>query len=339
MLQYLLFAFAGLGVFNGLALTAYLLWRRPRFVGQLWLALLVFLVSFRCGKSVLFYFWPEIPKLALQIGLTACFLIGPALLGFVRAWRDPMGGQSRSDAALFLCLLAGFICFAVLWPYPTYQNLWWTIIQHFWVACIVLSAALLWRSWETVGVQRTVAGLGRMQVALTIAGVAVVWLAYYTSDFTSYIFGALSFTFVVYICVIVVFSVRQTSAPSEPYKDRKIDADEAEAELLAVQTRMEEEQLYKDPSLTITKLARRLTMTPARLSQLLNDNQGTNFKSYLMQVRVDAAKTMLRDSDGVSVEDVAEACGFVSLSTFYTSFKKVQGTTPAAWRQGQKTEG
>ena len=37
----------------------------------------------------------------------------------------------------------------------------------------------------------------------------------------------------------------------------------------------------------------------------------------------------------VPMEQIAEASGFLSMSSFYNSFKKVEGTTPAAWRQAQ----
>lgn len=77
---YLLFFFAGIGAFNGWVLAAWLLLRRPGTPAQRWLAALVLVVSLRTGKSVLFYFYPQISKSILQVGLTACFLIGPCLL-------------------------------------------------------------------------------------------------------------------------------------------------------------------------------------------------------------------------------------------------------------------
>jgi len=100
-------------------------------------------------------------------------------------------------------------------------------------------------------------------------------------------------------------------------------------------TLMADEGLYKDAGLTLAKLAKRLNIPKARLSQLLNDNLKTAFKPYLAQVRIEAAKQLLRAQASASMDDVAEASGFLSTSTFYSSFKKVEGTTPAAWRQAQ----
>ena len=170
-------------------------------------------------------------------------------------------------------------------------------------------------------------------------GTAVIWLAYFTAGFTSYIVGALSFSLVLYLGVVVALARRKAgvaaAAAAEPYQDRKITPDEAQAALQSLHRLMAAEALYTDAHLSLAKVARRLNMPPARLSQLLNDNHKTAFKPYLMQLRVDAAKQRLRAPGQVMMEQVAEASGFLSMSSFYSSFKKLEGTTPAAWRQAQ----
>lgn len=338
--SYLLFFFAGLGAFNGLALSLYLLWRQPATPAQRWLAALVMMLSIRTGKSVLFYFWPEISKLVLQVGLTACFLIGPCLIGFVRAWADPQRLHTRKDAHVALGLLVLATGFGVAFPYADHLALWaesmWRVIQWGWLACLLVASGLFVRAArQSDSPDAGGDGLARAHVAAVIAGVAVIWLAYFTAGLTSYIVGALSFSFVLYLNVIVALAQRRKRRAAEPYQDRKIAQGEAEAALQSLHTLMAEEHLYKDANLSLARLARRLNMTPARLSQLLNDNHKTAFRQYLVQLRVEAAKGLLSTPDLVSMEQVAEASGFLSMSTFYTSFKKVEGTTPAAWRQAQ----
>lgn len=335
--SYLLFFFAGLGAFNGLALSAYLLWRQPVTPAQRWLAALVLMLSLRTGKSVVFYFWPEVSKLVLQVGLTACVLIGPCLIGFVRAWADPQRLHTRKDPILGVGLLGLAVGFGLAWPYPDHLDLWtgpvWYLIQYAWLACLLLAGGLLVRATRRKAGRVPTDGLTSGHVAAVIAGVAAVWLAYFTAGLTSYIVGALSFSVVLYLSIIVMLARRKASPAPAPYQDRKIAADEADAALQALHQLMAEEHLYRDTTLTLPKLARRLGMPAARLSQLLNDNHQTAFKSYLAQVRVEAAKRLLSAPGGGAMEQVAEAAGFVSMSTFYSSFRKVEGTTPAAWRQ------
>ena len=96
---------------------------------------------------------------------------------------------------------------------------------------------------------------------------------------------------------------------------------------------MNRERLYLDPALTLVRVARKLGLPQARLSQLLNDNNGTTFKQYIAQLRVDETQRLLLEQPDQTLEAIAEAAGFQSLSTFYAAFKKANGCTPALYRQ------
>lgn len=341
--SYLLFFFAGLGAFNGVTLWIYLLLRRPFTPAHGWLAALVLMLSLRTGKSVVFYFWPEVSKLVLQVGLTACFLIGPSLVGFVRAWADPQRQRTRRDPLYAAALLVLAVGLGLLYPYSVYPDLWrgpvWLLIQCSWLACLPAAGMLLVRAVPQPE-KLAADGLTQGHAGAVVAGVAVVWLAYVSAGLTSYIVGALSFSVVLYLAGIVGLA-RRKAAPAalQPYHDRKIAADEAESDLQALHKLMAEEQLYRDASLSLPKVARRLNMAPARLSQLLNDNLKTAFKPYLAQLRIEAAKALLCAPEPVPMEQVAEAAGFLSMSTFYSSFRKAEGTTPAVWRKARQTPG
>ena len=165
-----------------------------------------------------------------------------------------------------------------------------------------------------------------------LTGVWVIWMAYYTAGYTSYIVGALSFTFVLASSVVVYLRQRAGQATVEPYQDRRIAEPEATTQLQALAELMEKERLHLDPGLTLPRLARRLGMPQTRLSQLLNDNNQTSFKQYLARLRVLEAKVLLRQLPPKPLELVAEQAGFQSMSTFHSAFKKHEGITPAAFR-------
>lgn len=343
---YLLFFFAGLGAFNGLALATYLVCRQPKTPAQRWLAALILVISVRTGKSVLLFFYPETPRLILQVGLTACFLIGPCLIGFIRAWADPASERTRKDWMFAAGLLGAAAALGLAFPYESHPELWgkpvWQVVTYSWLACLLGAGVLYLRSHRATGMPTRNDGLSQRHVAAVIGGVGVVWLAYFTAGLTSYIVGALSFSLVLYLGVIVLLARRQAQANTElaePYQDRKIDPDEAQTALQSLQRLMAEEALYTDAGLSLARVARRLNMPAARLSQLLNDNLKTAFKPFLMQMRVDAAKRLLRAPGQLTMEQVAQSSGFMSMSAFYSSFKKVEGVTPAAWRQAQMSHG
>lgn len=326
--QHFLFFFAMLGAFNGIGLAAFLWWRSCGNATRRWLALLVLVVSVRTGKSAAFHFWDDIPRVVLQVGLTACFLIGPCLYFLLRSVQtDRLPRAERWHVGALLLVAAA----ANAMPYPQFPVMWRDVITPgitcVWFGYLVLASLLLYR------IRQQAPGAPANRLLLwAVAAVWIIWLAYFTSGYTSYVVGALSFTFVLAASVVVYRRPPATQAITEPYQDRRIPEPEAVAQLQALAELMDREQLHRDPALTLPRLARRLGMPQTRLSQLLNDNNQTSFKQYLTQRRVGEAKTLLRQVPAKPLELVAEAAGFQSMSTFYSAFKKLEGMTPAAFR-------
>ena len=80
----LLFFFSALGAFNGLILSLYFsFFNSKKYLCNYFLGALLFALSVRIGKSVFVYFDGTLPKIYLQIGLSACFFIGPFLYCFL----------------------------------------------------------------------------------------------------------------------------------------------------------------------------------------------------------------------------------------------------------------
>lgn len=329
--QHFLFFFGMLGAFNGIGLAAFLWWQARGRSTQRWLALLILAVGVRTGKSVAFFFWPDIPRVVLQVGLTACFLIGPCLFFLVRSSQRDSPGPGRADRWHIAGVLSLAAAVNLFLPYAAYADLWRQLITpaitYSWLGYLLLATAQLYRQRG-----RQAAAPSGPLLPGALGGVWLIWVAYYTSGYTSYIVGALSFTFVLALSVVVYLRLRSGQAPIEPYQDRRIPAPEAAAQLQALAELMARERLHLDPGLTLPRLARRLGMPQTRLSQLLNDNNQTSFKQYLAQLRVVEAQALLRQNPAKPLEVVAEEAGFQSMSTFHSAFKKLAGVTPAAFR-------
>ena len=96
-----------------------------------------------------------------------------------------------------------------------------------------------------------------------------------------------------------------------------------------IEALMKEEEMYKDSTLSLNKLSKKLNVRSHVLSQLLNDNLNKSFSHFINEYRIEEAKRMLVENSNLKIQAVAELCGFNSNSTFYAAFKKVTGTTPA----------
>lgn len=99
---------------------------------------------------------------------------------------------------------------------------------------------------------------------------------------------------------------------------------------------MNEEQLYREPALTIGQLAKRSGYPEYLVSAVINRRLGGNFWDYINRQRIDAASGCLADpEDGRTILDIAYACGFTSKSTFNAAFKRQLDETPSGYRRRQ----
>lgn len=103
---------------------------------------------------------------------------------------------------------------------------------------------------------------------------------------------------------------------------------------------MLEQQLYREPALTIGQLAKRSGYPEYLVSAVINRRFGENFWEYINRQRIEAASRHLVDvGDARTILDIAYACGFTSKSTFNAAFKRQLGETPSAFRKQHAMDG
>lgn len=97
---------------------------------------------------------------------------------------------------------------------------------------------------------------------------------------------------------------------------------------------MTDQQLFREPALTIGQLAKRSGYPEYRVSAVINRRFGENFWDYINRQRIEAAAAHLADAaDTRTILDIAYACGFTSKSTFNAAFKRQRGETPSVFRK------
>lgn len=155
------------------------------------------------------------------------------------------------------------------------------------------------------------------------------------------IYGAVA----VWVFVVGYLSLSQAAVAAEPLRSEEpasIDEVPAvdDARFPAVEARlsqlMAQEQLYREPALTIGQLAKRSGYPEYLVSAVINRRFEGNFWDYINRHRIEAARASLADGgDARTILDIAYACGFTSKSTFNAAFKRQLGDTPSAYRQRQ----
>jgi len=86
--------------------------------------------------------------------------------------------------------------------------------------------------------------------------------------------------------------------------------------------------------LPLPKVARKAGFSVPAFTRVFKQATGTTFVSYLRGIRVDHARKLLTTTP-LSLEQIAQSCGFNSQHHLIRSFKKVTGTTPGAYRRDQ----
>lgn len=93
---------------------------------------------------------------------------------------------------------------------------------------------------------------------------------------------------------------------------------------------------YMEPQLTVTAIAHHFGLHPQQLSRDFMRLVGTSPSAYLMDIRLDRAKQLLRDS-ALSNEEIAAHVGFGSARRLYRALQNSDGVTPGQYRKQQRS--
>ena len=148
----------------------------------------------------------------------------------------------------------------------------------------------------------------------------------------------------------IIRSIAESSLSSAGVTEQKnLFNNKAKEEILSIDDRysltlLEEKMkggLYREPGLTISKLAETINLPEHRLRKLINQHLGhQNISQYLNDYRVEDAKKRLADvaQRQVSILETAMEVGYISLRPFNRAFKNRTGQTPSSYRKNCLTQ-
>lgn len=338
----LLFLLSAIGGLNGLFLSAYFtFFIKKRNKATCFLASLLLAVSTRITKSAFLHFNGSAGIVwFVQIGLIACALIGPFLYLYVK---EECTKTPTSKYGWLLHVVPVFIILPVLfYLFPYRDNSWfwnpairWGIYSQ-WVIYIIISVFLIKEVFNKLFKRETLQNKDIWLLNLVV-GVFIIWLAYRTSQYTSYMVGALSFSFVFYMSIVLWVLKRKSNSlffdTEIKYKNTSISKEEIHSISEKLTQIFNEEKLYKNPNLKLKDVAEKINISSHQLSQFLNNNLKKSFNLFVNEFRIEEAKQLLQTNHQFTLEAIGYEAGFSSKSTFYATFKKISGVTPAQFRK------
>ena len=115
--------------------------------------------------------------------------------------------------------------------------------------------------------------------------------------------------------------------PAEP------DGEDArETEVLArADAALREGRLFTDPSLTLSRIARRAGVPARDISGAINRRHGMNVSQYVNRFRIEEACRLMETTDD-TISNIHLDAGFQTKSNFNREFRRQMGVSPTEWR-------
>lgn len=90
---------------------------------------------------------------------------------------------------------------------------------------------------------------------------------------------------------------------------------------------------FRAPDTNLNTVADALQVNASYLSRFFHQETGTHFNAYLTNLRMVYSKNLLRTTKE-TVAAIAEKCGYPNHKYYFNLFKKLEGITPATYRNG-----
>ena len=123
----------------------------------------------------------------------------------------------------------------------------------------------------------------------------------------------------------------------EKYKNSNLTIEQKEQYIAHIYVFMKSEKSYMNPELTVQDLSKQLNISRHHLTEILNNDIGKNFFTFINEYRVEEVKRRLLDEkfEHLTIVALAFESGFNSKSTFNSIFKQNTNMTPTQWKNAQ----
>ncbi len=88
-----------------------------------------------------------------------------------------------------------------------------------------------------------------------------------------------------------------------------------------------------DRDIKLAEMAKVMDMNSSYFCRIFQQEIGVSPHQFILQLRIEKAKQMLKQNPEASILDIAINCGFSSQSILNRHFKKLVGTTPTQYRR------
>lgn len=126
--------------------------------------------------------------------------------------------------------------------------------------------------------------------------------------------------------------MEQSAGDSQKYQKVKIDEAECANIVKRMRQYLEKDKVYTNADLKMKDLADELRLSPSKLSQVFNLYLNENYYEFINRYRLNEFKQLIEAGEykRYTITALSEKCGFKK-SNFFSTFRKVEGMTPAEY--------
>ncbi len=131
---------------------------------------------------------------------------------------------------------------------------------------------------------------------------------------------------------------RKEEDSKEKYKNSNLSDEQKEDYVKHIFEYMLAERPFMNAELTVQDLSKHLNISRHHLTEILNNDIGKNFFTFINEYRVEEVKRRLLDDrfEHLTIVAIAFESGFNSKSTFNSIFKQNTGMTPSQWKTAEQ---
>ncbi|MBO3697244.1 helix-turn-helix domain-containing protein [Roseivirga sp. E12] len=346
-LDILLVIVSSAGLLHGVLFAVYLcFFKKKKTLPNQLLGLILVLMAFRIGKSVMMNFGDGLEPIFIYAGLATLLLIGPLLKWYVMGLTRSSFKLSKNHG-LELIPFIFTLSLGFLVTQESLQNEKWAIIIFgsailFIYLHLALYIFMAWRIARSTGKNYKKSVQTKSQKAildwlkLLVIGFVLIWISYVLNivdEEVPYIIGPIVYSMAIYFLSFKAFQLKITDIGGGVFK---VEDDNTEL-FDRISRLIVDERRYLESDLSLAGVSKLVGKSAQKTSSVINQYAKRNFNDFINYHRVQDAKKMLSDieNEKFTISSIAFDTGFSSISSFNSAFKKFEGITPSSLRKNK----
>ncbi len=331
LLPSVLLAIGCLGIAQSLFLSTYLLTLKSgNTKANKFLAFVLLGLTIRIGKAVVLNFVYVGPWIR-NLGLSGLLIVGPFLWLYGRALLQKENDFGVKDYWQLIPFFL-YVAFSPVIPNrgDSVSVLMYAMIHAHWGIYLGLSWWLVLKKLR-IGDRRLASWYRIVVIGVTL--IFAMYVGIFLRIVPFYVLGATSFSFLIYLFSFVL--LKKHVFVLEKYAGSSLDGIESLRIIKQLRSYFAAEHPYLNSRISLKAVAEQLEVNPRTLSQVINENDDSNFSDFVNSYRIETAKALLVSpaSKDDKIATIAFESGFGNVTSFNVEFKSRVKVTPSQFRK------